>query len=92
MWRGAFRRLADDHSLPRPIPTPVNITAYVDLTMGYVMDAGNYYPAVKAAVDGLVDAGVLTADTPTWVRSYSLHAPVNRQEQDSLTLIIELEP
>lgn len=38
-------------------------------------DTGNHYPAVKAAIDGLVDAGVLPGDTPDVVLSITMHAP-----------------
>lgn len=30
-------------------------------------DPHNYYPTVKAVIDGLVDAGVWPDDTPEWV-------------------------
>lgn len=40
-----------------------------------LQDVGACYPAVKAAIDGLVDAGVLIDDDPTHVRSIQFFAP-----------------
>lgn len=39
-------------------------------------DVAACHPTVKAAIDGLVDAGVLRNDTPTVVRTVVFHAPV----------------
>jgi hypothetical protein len=38
-------------------------------------DASSCHPAAKAAIDGLVDAGVLTDDGPAFVRSVTFLAP-----------------
>jgi Holliday junction resolvase RusA-like endonuclease len=89
-WRQAFYHLAHTYKLPTPVPRPVSIAVCVALKGKRTMDAGNYFPCVKAAVDGLVDAGVLPDDTPTWVKSYTLHSPVNRLPTDMLTLIVTL--
>lgn len=40
-----------------------------------VADTGACVGAVKAAIDGLVDARVLTGDTGDIVRSITFHAP-----------------
>jgi hypothetical protein len=56
-----------------------------------VADTGACYPAVKAAIDGLVDAGVLPGDTGTHVPSITFLAPirVGKDQQESLTLVVE---
>ena len=40
---------------------------------------------VEGLLDGLVDAGILMDDDPSWVRSIILHAPV-RGDRDSVTV------
>lgn len=56
-----------------------------------VADTGACYPAVKAAIDGLVDAGVLPGDTGAHVPSITFLAPirVGKDQQESLTLVVE---
>lgn len=68
---------------------PVHIRARpVYRTRHTLVDTGNCYPAVKAAVDGLVDARVIGGDTGAWVRSIRLDAP---GPADHDGLIIEVE-
>lgn len=88
LWRTAFYHLAVAHQVP-PATGPLQMVVHVRLRGRRTMDAANYLPAVKAAVDGLVDAGVIPDDSPQWVSRYVLHAPVNEQTWDGLTLIIE---
>lgn len=54
---------------------------------GVLADPGNHYPPAKAAIDGLVDIGVLPGDTGEWVRSLTFRPPA-RGHEDSLTLIL----
>jgi hypothetical protein len=58
-------------------------------------DTGNHYTAVKAAIDGLVDARVLPDDTPQSVLSLTMLAPRKTQkgapETFALTLIADDE-
>lgn len=51
-------------------------------------DPHNYYPTVKAIIDGLVDAGVWPDDTPEWVTT---REPVLRVGSDRL-VIVRLTP
>lgn len=51
-------------------------------------DVGACYPAAKAAIDGLVDAGVIPNDTPEHLVSLTFTAPAHG-ERDSLVLIVE---
>lgn len=57
-------------------------------------DTGNYYPSVKAMLDGCVDAGMLLGDTPVHVRSITLMAPtrVAHPSQEYVRLTIRGEP
>lgn len=56
-------------------------------------DTGNCYGAVKAALDGLVDAGILPDDTPRTILSLTMLAPCKAQkgEREHLTLTL-VEP
>lgn len=65
----------------------VEITAqpnYAD----HPQDTGNCYPSVKAAIDGLVLAGVIPDDTGQYVLSIKMLAP-GSTPVDALTLLIE---
>lgn len=66
----------------------VTLTWYV--TDGRRRDADNLVPTLKAACDGLVDAGIVTDDTPDLMQK---HMPIIVRlasgEQKSMTLSIE---
>ena len=51
-------------------------------------DVGACFPAVKAAVDGLVDAGVLPDDNPQFVRALTVF-PAEIGDVDGLRIVIE---
>lgn len=51
-------------------------------------DVGACFPAVKAAIDGLVDAGVLPDDSPQFVQALTFF-PAEIGEFDGLRLTIE---
>jgi hypothetical protein len=59
-----------------------------------VADTGACYPAVKAAIDGLVDAGVLPGDTGQHLPSITFLAPirVGKDQVERLTLVLEPTP
>jgi hypothetical protein len=59
-----------------------------------VADTGACFPAVKAAIDGLVDAGVLPGDTGEYVPSITFLAPtrIGKDQVEHLTLIVEPDP
>jgi hypothetical protein len=59
-----------------------------------LMDTGNYYGSVKAAVDGLVDSRVLPGDGPQHVLSILMHAPTKAPSnvKDHLTITLRGEP
>lgn len=61
----------------------------VDVAMkGPLQDTGNCYGSVKAALDGLVDAGVLPDDSPAHILSLKFNAPrkVQKGEPESVTV------
>lgn len=52
-------------------------------------DCGNAYPAVKAAQDGLVDAGILPNDGPKNVRRLTMHPTIPARLEGLRLLIID---
>jgi hypothetical protein len=53
---------------------------------GRLQDVGACNPAVKAAIDGLVDAGILPDDSPEYVKSLVYLPP--KKDKNSLVLYI----
>ena len=71
-WRAKFAELAKDLA---PLRT-AGITVLPEVRNNVMPDTGACIGAVKAAIDGLVDAGVLPDDGPRYVRSLLFLAPV----------------
>lgn len=61
-WRTAFHLLAFEAGVPSLGPCRVIVTPH--LAKGPTQDVGARAPAAKAAIDGLVDAGVWPDDSP----------------------------
>lgn len=55
-------------------------------------DVGACFPAVKAAIDGLVDAGVIDDDGPDVVVQLTFDAPLCSAGRDALEVTIEEVP
>ena len=53
-----------------------------------LQDTGGCFPAVKAAIDGLVDAGVIPDDDPAHVTKICFHAP-QVGDVEGLRLVVE---
>lgn len=86
-WRLASFEAARNFHLPTL--DKVRITACPWLKGKRSQDVGACMRAVKAAVDGLQDAGVLVDDTPEHVLSLSFLPPALDAEVDELVLTIE---
>ena len=86
-WREAYAWLARRQRIPRM--EWINVTAQPFQKRGRLQDTAACNPSVKAAIDGLVDAGVVPDDTGDFVREIRF-LPCKRGD-DSLTLIIEGE-
>ena len=71
-WRKKFAELAADLA---PLRTAA-VTVLPEVRNNVMPDTGACIGAVKAAIDGLVDAGVLPDDGPRYVRSLTFLAPV----------------
>jgi hypothetical protein len=87
-WRGGFYWLAKNAEIPPLHWAQFTIEPYQH--GGRLQDTGAQHPAVKAAIDGLVDAKVLVDDSPEYVR-YIKYLPTQRGK-NSLVLIVEGEP
>lgn len=86
-WREAFAWLARAQHLPRLCRIQVTATPVLADRRG--QDVGACFPSVKAAIDGLVDAGVVPDDTPAHVARLIFEAPVLGARVNSLRLVVE---
>lgn len=88
-WRQAFFVLGRQQRDARF----TRVTVTVETVMkGRLADTGNTYPAAKAALDGLVDAGVLPDDTPDVVRALTFLAPRRPTPGEPEHLTVRLDP
>ncbi|MGH9045868.1 MAG: hypothetical protein ACRDVW_00970 [Acidimicrobiales bacterium] len=86
-WRQAFAILAREAQMPaleRIAVTALPIRA----NRRSRPDVAACYPAVKAAIDGLVDAGVVPDDDPDHVAEIRFSAPA-MGSHDALVLVVE---
>lgn len=84
-WRGVFYWLAKQQQIPAL--DHADITVEVFQKNGRLQDVAAANPAVKAAIDGLVDAGVFPDDSSQFVRSIKFLAP----QRGKNALILHLE-
>ena len=87
-WREAFAWLARAQRIPPLVSA--RIAAKPWQKGGVLQDVAACNPAVKAAIDGLVDAGVLPDDSPAYLTSVEFFAP--EKGRDALTLYVYGEP
>ena len=85
MWRGFFNTLGEDANLGTV--TDAKIDVFLELR-GRLQDTAACNPAIKAAIDGLVDAKVFIDDTGEHVKEICFHAPV-RAKEDLVLLIVK---
>ena len=67
-WRQAFEMIGRSSKMKRLNPCHIDVMP-VQPDRRWMADVGACLPAAKAAIDGLVDAGVLDDDTPAEVLS-----------------------
>lgn len=85
--RQAFGWLAKAHQVPPCSAIRVFATPLAK-NRRWLQDVGACFPAVKAAIDGFVDAGILPDDTPDFVQALTFF-PTEIGEVDGLRLVIE---
>ena len=83
-WRSAFHVLAKSEKIPEM--EWISVTAEPHQKGGRLQDVGACNPAVKAAIDGIVDAGVLPDDSPKYMKSLIFLTPQN--DRNSLVIYI----
>lgn len=89
-WREFFFYLAVQGRIPHLDGATFSATPLV-ANRRNLPDVGACYGAVKAAIDGIVQAGVLTDDSPAYVGAIHLYAPVVA-DRDALVVLIEEAP
>ncbi len=70
-----------------PALDAITVTAQPLIKGGQVADCGACAPDVKAAIDGVRDAGVIVDDTPRYLRSITFLPPL-KAGRDALQLVI----
>jgi hypothetical protein len=85
-WREAFFWLGKQKRV-RFAKADVEVTIVMKKPLA---DTGNAYGSVKAAIDGLVDAGVLPGDGPAEIMRLCMNAPrpPRKGERESLTVTL----
>ena len=85
-WRTYFR----EEALRMGIPRLDRISVEVFTTFGTraLQDPGNNMPAIKAAIDGLVDAGIIDDDVADCVGYIRFWASKYEKGHDSVCLLI----
>lgn len=89
-WRDAACVAAKARRIPKMKSIEVRFTPHRENRRG-LADVGGHFPVVKAMIDGLVDAGILTGDGPDTVRRLIFEAPVVSGESKATVEITELE-
>ena len=84
-WRQAFWALARQAKVPKL--NRVTLDVRVECRTRQMPDPGGIWPAVKAAEDGLVDAGVIPDDTGVHVLWLRMWAP-EHTGRDALTVTV----
>jgi crossover junction endodeoxyribonuclease RusA len=88
-WRSATCVAVKARKIPFMKKVKVTFTPYVATKRK--VDTANHFPVLKAMVDGLVDAGVLSDDGPDIVTIIVFNAPVFAGEKYAKLEILELE-
>lgn len=84
-WREYFYFLAQSQKIPQMTDCVITVTPFQ--ARGRMQDVAACVPAVKAAIDGLVDAGVLIDDAPTHLKAIVFKQP----EKGTPALRLEIE-
>lgn len=87
-WRQAYSVLARAAGVPKL--QHFDVTAVPYQHGGRLQDVAACMPAVKAAIDGIADAGVVPDDSSEFVRSVTFLPP--RRGRNALVVIIRGEP
>jgi crossover junction endodeoxyribonuclease RusA len=82
-WREAFCILARNQKIPKMLW--IEVLVQPTQSKGVLQDVGACMPSAKAAIDGIVDAGVLPDDSSEYVRSIKFLKPLRGSDSLSVT-------
>lgn len=85
-WREAFCEAAEEADIPHFDAVRIEVTPI--LPDRKMQDTGACYPTAKAAIDGLVDAGVIDDDAPEYVPTILFNSPVVSKGTGGLEILI----
>lgn len=85
-WRESFHYAALEADIPHYEAIDLEVTPI--LPDRKVQDTGACYPTAKAAIDGLVDAGVVDDDSPQYVPTIKFNSPVVKKGKSGLEILI----
>jgi len=71
-----------------PTAQKIGVTVIPHQEKGKMQDTGSCYPSAKAAIDGLVDGGLIPDDGPQYVDYVLFQAPVKGEHAMTLTINI----
>lgn len=83
-WRTAFYYFAKQQQIPPLYDVDITVTPHQ--MKGRLQDVGACNPAVKSAIDGLVDANVMIDDSPKYLKSITYLQP--DRTKDGITIIV----
>jgi crossover junction endodeoxyribonuclease RusA len=86
-WRAAYKMLAIAQKVPKLEWARVVVQPYQK--NGRLQDVGACFPTAKAAIDGVVDAGVLADDSAQYLVGLEFLAPLRGSGKLVLTFIGE---
>ncbi len=85
-WREMFKIAAIQASIPSFQCIELTVTPI--LPDKKLQDTGACFPTAKAAIDGLVDAGIIKDDAPTYVPTIIFKAPIVIKGKSGLRVLI----
>lgn len=83
-WRTVFADATRQHGCVQL--TQARVSVFLEMK-GRLQDTGACMPAVKAAIDGMVDGGLFADDTGEHLESLEFHAP-SRAKTDFITILV----
>lgn len=91
--RSTFHALAADLA---PLASPVTVTFQLTFRRNHRRDSPNWWPSAKAAIDGIVSAGVLVDDSDKHITATTIPAhdvnPELPEQHACLTITITEDP
>lgn len=87
VWRDYFKEQAELLEIPRL--DKISVEVFTTFSTRALQDPGNNMPAVKAAIDGLTDAGIIEDDVADCVAFITYYASTYVKGYNSITLLVK---